>query len=647
VDSKLRGLIEKFQVLRRDDLSDGLEERLKQLSSVSNRWTPEVLSLLLQLSDQPVKKAGLYDPHNRSDTPAEKPLTWAEILADDPTSDEDLWLEPSYSPISSDSEEDVQAEAVIQPTASEATHTRKPTQHIGNYLIQSNDAILQGLSKAQYWTPTHEDEQAFPNIIPDEAITVPELHIIRETILMLRGLPTSLFHVDQNGLVYFEEKYSLHEISKPLLSSVMRKVATAGSKIGYIRSWSERPQSDYSLQRFQAVVTSRIKQFSRSLDALELSFAALPCEKVVSLIDVAERLAQSAQPLLQLEYIISKLTPNSTSPFLHLELLYNATCMHQAAGDDILYEYMGTTFFEALTIYLRTIRHWMQRGELDPDDYSFFITMSDENPNDSSLWHDKFFFRKSSEDTLLAPKFTEPAATRILNAGKSIIFLNRLGIKPPEAFEIQDLLSFDGLLKQGNASIAPFASLFQETFEEWIHGNYSKASSILRQQLFSTYSLNRNLAALQEIYFCSDGSKFQAFADPIFDALDRRMTSWNDCFLLLERIQSIHRTSSSVETERLSIRNMNSKASARSVKALSSVAIDYSVSSLNHMLRSYMELTTNIAILATTQCHSKIVPDHLPKSLQASASNLPSEVLATSNRPNTRCSAYEAHRNLY
>jgi gamma-tubulin complex component 5 len=582
VDAKLHGLIEKFQVLGRDDLSDGLEEGLKQLSSISNKWTPEILSLLLQLSDQPVKKAGIYDPQDRPVTPTQKRLTWDEILADDPISDEDLWLEPSYSPISSDSEEDDPGKAALQPSAPETTQTtQKSTQDIGNYLVQSSDAILQGLSKAQFWTHPLEDQQGFPTITPDEAITVPELHIIREAILMLRSLPTSLFRVDRNGLVYFEEKYSLHEISKPLLSSVMRKVAAAGSKIGFIRSWSERPQSDSSLQCFQAVVTSRIKHFSRSLDALELSFAASPCEKVVSLIDVAEILGRYAYPLLQLEFIITQLTSRSASPFLHLELLYDATCMHQAAGDDMLYEYMGNAFFEALTIYLRTIRHWMQRGELDANDHSFFIAMSDGSPSDSSLWHDKFFLRKSSDGTLFAPKFTEPAATRILNAGKSIVFLKRLGVHPPEGFEFEDLLSFDSLLKQGNASIAPFPSLFQQCFDEWIHSKYSTVSTILRQQLLSTYCLARNLEALQEIYFSSDGSKFQAFVDPIFEALDRRATSWNDRFLLLERIQDLHRDSSSVEIERVSLRNVHSKASARSVKALSSIAIDYNVSIVN------------------------------------------------------------------
>jgi gamma-tubulin complex component 5 len=579
VDATLRGLIEKFQVLNRNDLAEGLDDRLKQLSTISSKWTPEVLALLLHLSDKPVKKTDFYTPQERPRTPEAEPLTWYQILSEDPVSDDDLWLEESYSPISSDSEDELPLSPNLQPVAPLVpVDGPESTQDFGKYLIESSDDFLQSLSEAQFWNQPLADRRG--SLPDDEAlIDVPELHVIREALLMLRGLPTSLFRIDQKGIVHFVEKYSLHEITQPLFSSVMQKIATIGTRIGAIRSWSDQPQSDHSMQRFRAIIYNRLIEFYNELSDLEISYTQSPREKIISLIEVGNTLGQLTRPLIQLEIITTHLIQPKPSPFLHLELLYDLTCMHQASGDDKLYEYTAKVFFDALTIYLRTIRQWMQQGKLEINNSSFFIAMIDENADDSSIWHDRYVLRKTSTDALHAPKFTYPAAGRILNAGKTVVFLEKLGIKAPEYKINNDNLTFENINNHGSdTSIAPFASLFDTAFNEWIQSKYSPASSILRHHLVSTYGLERDLAALQEIYFSSDGSKFQSFADPIFEAIDRRALAWNDRFLLSERIQELYHNSLNVDAERLSIRTTTSRASTRSVKALSTIIVDYSVS---------------------------------------------------------------------
>jgi gamma-tubulin complex component 5 len=606
VDATLLGLIEKFQVLNRDDLAQGLDEKLKQLSAISSKWTPEVLALLLHLSDQPSKKTNVYSPQERPSTPQQEPLTWNQILSEDPVSDEDLWLQESYSPISSDSEDEIPLSPKLQPIAP-LTPIEGPelSQDFGKILIESNDDFLQDLTETQFWRKALVDKQG--SSTDNEAlISVPELHVIREAIIMLRGVPTSLFHIDQNGVVHFIEKYTLNEITQSLFSSVMQKLATIGTRIGAIRSWADKPQSDHSMQRFQAIICNRLTNFYKLLSDLEILYTDTSREKVVSLLELGDMLSKFARPLIQLEIVITHLTGANTSPFLHLELLYDLTCMHQASGDDTLYEYMAKIFFDALTIYLRTIRHWMQQGKLETNDSTFFIARTQGNSDDSSIWHDQYYLLKSSNAALHAPKFTHPAAGRILNAGKTVIFLERLGVKAPEYIIDDDDLKFDNLSGQDwNTNLAPFATLFEKSFNAWIQTKYSPASSILRQQLTTTYALERNLAALQEIYFSSDGSMFQSFADPIFEAIDRRASSWNDKFLLSGRLQELYRTSSTVEVERLSIRTTSSRASTRSVKALSTIIIDYNVSYFVLGSDRY-NLMLSKAFLATSQCHSKI-----------------------------------------
>jgi gamma-tubulin complex component 5 len=578
VDATLHGLVEKFQVLNRDDLARGLNNSLKQLSRISSKWTPEVLALLLHLSDQPYKKTGAYTPQTRPRTPTELPLTWHQILAEDPVSDEDLWLEETYSPISSDSEDEVSSVPDLQASTPESRHSRYNSLDIGTFVVPPSKDILKDLTEAQFWNQTLSPGQdSLPN--NQHSIAVSDLHAIRDAILMLRGLPTSLFCNDQNGIVRLNAQYSLIDVTHSLFASSMQQLATIGTKLSFIRSWTDNVQRDRSMQRFQFVIHSRLKELGNSLNELESSYANPTSQRVVSLAQIAETLGRFVRPVLQLEIVITELTRDTANPFIHLEMLYDLTCMHQAAGDDELYEYTARIFFDALAIYLRTIQQWIQHGELSSDDGSFFIVMNNDYPDDASTWHDQFALRKTSDDKIFAPKFCHPSAVRILNAGKSIIFLRKLGVKSPELENDCSDLTFESLEGHDiHNNLAPFASLFDQAFSEWINKRYSPASSILKEQLMKIYGLERSLFALREIYLSNNGSTFQAFADPIFEAIDRRASSWNDRFLLSERLQELHRDSRCVEINRLSVRSTSSKASTKSVKALSTIVAVYNVS---------------------------------------------------------------------
>ena len=46
-----------------DPLADALGERLDKLTALQVKWTPEILHLLLELSDQPVSKSKLERLH--------------------------------------------------------------------------------------------------------------------------------------------------------------------------------------------------------------------------------------------------------------------------------------------------------------------------------------------------------------------------------------------------------------------------------------------------------------------------------------------------------------------------------------------------------------------------------------------------------
>ncbi|KKY28115.1 putative gamma-tubulin complex component gcp5 [Diplodia seriata] len=98
-------------------------------------------------------------------------------------------------------------------------------------------------------------------------------------------------------------------------------------------------------------------------------------------------------------------------------------------------------------------------------------------------------------------------------------------------------------------------------------------------RLFSGYGLWESLDALDFIYLSKDGSLMQAFADTVFEKLDRGRRGWNDRYVMSEIARSIYGTVPSVLADKLAIRTApikeKSRTSPRSVKALGAIAVDY------------------------------------------------------------------------
>jgi len=222
----------------------------------------------------------------------------------------------------------------------------------------------------------------------------------------------------------------------------------------------------------------------------------------------------------------------------------------------------------------------MEAGDAADQDDTFFISVTDKEFSVASLWHDHFTLRTGQNGQLYAPKFLHPAAKRILNSGKSIVFLKQLlqqGFSP--SIHTEPTLDYDTLCQSSSLlSLAPFSELFSIAFDDWISSKYSLASSVLREQLFDNCRLPRYLEQLQLIYLSKDGTLFQAFADEIFQRMDNRHKSWSDRFLLSELARSVFGGQSAVDASKISVRTAQVKDIARSVKPLSSVIIEVNVS---------------------------------------------------------------------
>lgn len=578
VESALNGLVEKFNVINREDLGCALDHSLRELSTISNKWTPDILSLLLLLSDRPAEKTDFNRLKPRVPSPEAAPLTWEEILADDPLSDDELWRDIPHSPNSSEEEDAIfPSDESLGTREQQAISNEDDILSLNHSIEPLSQHILTSLQPVQFWRdlPGHGQETA--DQLSKSSIS--ELHAIRESLLMMQGLPTSLFSMTAtNDSVVYLERLSLTEVNAFVFAATMQSLAEIGSLVATVRVWSRQPQSLSLLQSFQSAVLKRIRDFDREIDGIEREYVSPTRPITVSLIRVHEMTRSLSRPLVDLAALIARL-PQPSSQFMHLEILYEAICASQASGDTIGYEYLACIFFESLQVYLRPIREWMEQGKITNDHDFFFIKENPVMEATSSVWHDQFMLRQTNHGVLLAPAFLHPAGRLILNAGKSVVLLQKLGIPRSESTITEPALDFESICRSTDLSLAPFSALFTTAFDDWIRNRYGPSSFILRQKLFNDCQLWNSLDALEEFYFAKDGTRFQQLADAIFERLDsRRAQSWNDRYLILELVRNLFRSSTSVVPEQISVRTVRTKSSARSMTALSCILIDYEVS---------------------------------------------------------------------
>ncbi|KAL2062720.1 hypothetical protein VTL71DRAFT_5792 [Oculimacula yallundae] len=560
VTSQLEGLEEKFRVYNEDPLADALRERLNKLSSLQVKWMPEILNLLLELSDQPVTKSKLekLDFLKEPEPDSGPTLKWKDLVAQDPLlREKSVWRNVDFTAGDSDTEEwyedsrsevSVQSDTTAQSSVGDEFN-RRPDEHA----VDTIDPLaLDELRKQQFWRKT-------PNVSGIKLATVKkgitELQAVREVLFMLAGLQTSLFEVDtQQSMVIRPSKgYALKHASPEAFFRIINAFADDGSALALLRLWIRSPQSIPLLQVLQSTLLDRIRDFDRRLSDIQQRFIVPKEDIVVSLLSIQAELASHILPLVRLSNIIKKLeTERYAHAFRYLEMIYDETCTSQMNGDEETYEYLGRVFFDCFKMYLRPIRTWMEEGQLANDDKVFFVSEAPGELDLPSLWQSRYKIRRTHDGVLHAPKFLQAAANRIFNTGKSVVVLKHLNRYESlrSAGGAEPILDFDTVCSP-SVRLAPFPDLFDSAFDGWVQSKHHYASSILRKTLFDSCGLQNSLDAFSNIYFMADGITASSFTSNIFDKLDTLNTSWNDRFALTELSQSTFGGIPSVNPDRL------------------------------------------------------------------------------------------------
>ncbi|KAF1991204.1 hypothetical protein K402DRAFT_323773 [Aulographum hederae CBS 113979] len=559
------GLIEKFDVLNREDLAEALKPRLEELGRLRGKWTPELLSFILQLSDRPVEKTQLDSLKALRPKTPDKILTWEEIIADDPLTEEGVWENVDFT--APDSEDDWVPETEtrrrrkVKPSPSDAEEDREEIQ---SYVEQPHIQELQEIVRSQFWNDNQNIE------------TFSELQIIREVLFMLRGLSCSLYGL--SGLQAFSLSPKMENRIPSKLLDILRSLGDLGGSFGRLREWSKSSQQVPLLQTFQSSIAKYIRTFDAEATRLEFSFVSPSTPTTVSLTAVHDEIRSCARPLQRLTELVSKLPPTDKYPFACLEMLFDTVCLSQATAEHEVFKLSASIFFDCLQTYLRPVRAWMDQGELVTGDEVFFVAMSDKSSERSRIWHDQHALRTNAQGFLHAPRFLHPASQKIFNTGKSIVFLRELGNAVTGSAAPEPQLDLEHVCGDFNVGLAPpFQELFYAAFEEWIESKYNHASVDLKLAMVSTCGLWQSLDSLEYTYFSKDGSLFQAYAEAVFEKIDMRRRGWHDRFILAELAQSVFGAAPSLDPRRLTVRSVPGKDSNLSVKVLSRIVVEYNL----------------------------------------------------------------------
>lgn len=594
MNARLSGLEEKFRVLNNDELADALNSRLAELSLKPERWLPEALSLLLQFSDNPVENAKVEDLEKLKPEPIPAPLSWADIIAEDPLDNRDgIWNSVDFAADGSDEDDDIlfQDSPLSESDVEEGNETQNFNPTANDLIVPTNGQMLSEIIDAQFWKRegfTKNNSQGHKGSIKFRSIDVTEAQMIREVIFMLLGLPTSIYKRNSYGSLTSSMNCSIDHMSQESLTDLLNNFAMIGDDLAKIRAWVKRGDTVPLHQTFQAALTCRI-------DDLNIAFSEIQARILdpskffnISLLGLFDEVSQITSFMRQTAKIVRQIEfqPLESMSFKILGLLYHVTCTNHCLGNAHAYVNMATLFFDCFGTYLKPVILWLERGELNKHDQVFFVKEDSNEVASEFLWQKKYHLVKDGDGLLNAPRFLHSVAGKIFTTGKNVNILKRLGkkIDPLDMCAMNSQpLDHEFVCQIGNSdTLSPFSELFNVALEKWMMAKHHVSSQILRQHLESQCGLERHLEALEIIYFSNNGAVSDIISRTIFERIDRGIVAWNDGFLLTELFQGVYRPLSCIDANRLTVRPstgpyQDAQNRRRSVKILGSLRVWYSL----------------------------------------------------------------------
>ena len=570
VTEKLIGLEEKFQVLNLDDVAAELFSRRVELTRNEVKWVPDVLDLLLHLSDDPVRHSrveNLEKSKPRDD--ASPPLKWEDIEAEDPIDREDpIWSVPRYSDFSSDEDEEATSSSTqTSPPSVKQRHPLKTDE--GRLFDPAPIDTTPNFKTAHFWQSSNR------------FVTVTETQAIREALFMLGGHPTSIFGSSKPGFTPTSQ-YRIRHLEATTSFSLLDNAAGLASDIDMVRQWLKLRQASNVTQLVQSDVGEVLADLDRAISQEHTTLLHQNSPTgVVSFLQVLERVKTAALPLKRVGVVLSRLTSND--PVELLNAMFDRLGTAQLLCSAVQVEAILPIFLSALTAYAKPIDAWMHTGTVESSEH-FFIVRNDQEPrNPTSLWHD--WFTLSREDQGFLPHFLKQYSGKIFTIGKTAAFLSHLGAGNFDHDTEELGLAFAALEAAGivASSPLPFSATFEVVLERHLAALLAISTSTLKHILEKNCGVTKLFDAFDHLYLCKNGMLLNTIESKMFDQIDRCVELWNDRFLVSDSLAEAYAGLDCVDSEAITIQAFHTSSRTmenrrRSVKILRAVSLSYHVS---------------------------------------------------------------------
>ena len=597
IAERLQGLQEKFQVTGRDELADALGSRLDELHHRHGKiaWLPEILSLFLQLSDRPAQLTNVHRVEEASRSSevvqsASPPPDSGSLEGVYGAHDENMWEHVDFAAMSSDDDDlsSLESEMSVPKIVPQASMPPEDEYVMPDGMFTGDgedEEMITAITDAQFWRKGTQSDPA-PRRIARHSQVISEAQVIRQTIFMLQGLPTSLFpQIGQS--IEIDRRYTLSHSSNKALASLLGSFTFIGAKLNTLRRFTEVSSTIHYMQTFCRDTEECLQEFNSYLSSIEMQY--LQNNATVSLLQFLQDVRRKSRLLLPLADLVSSsyttAVSSSSRPAQFLDQLYELICISQATGDDDEFRFLCKLFFSCFETYIRPIQLWMETGCLDPMEGASFVVRNDRVDDLRTLWRE---WHSLDEDSLIAnmPRFLHPTCPKIFKTGKTMFFLRQLdGVLAENLADLKEpFLSFEDLYPSRSPTpfYLPFRELLKDAFERLVDSHHLVVSNALQNELNQRCGLWTSLRALELIYLCHDMSIVSAFDGKVFELIDRGRGAWDDRFLLTDLARNTFGNAPCVDPSRLAVRSCRTRdgpesGDGRSVNALEAVSIDYSL----------------------------------------------------------------------
>lgn len=574
VAERLDGLQEKFQIFNNDELADALHTRLAKLKLHSEKWLPDILDLLLRLSDDPTNKTKIEGLAKVGTLQALVPsLTWSEIEADDPIDRKDqIWEVAEYSDLSSD-DDDVVVVGRKTPVLDISIPKREEQELSSQVKLEpvhpnSGQRALDRLQGDQFW-----------HTVSKESFELTELQVIRELLFMLQGFPTALFW--RVGTRFeIDQRFRLYTNSREAFVGVLFDFGQIATRLDLLRDFVKKPQTERFMQTLCSTLEEILRHIDGQLYTLEQNILAVKCEGAATILQVFADVSSIVEVICPLALFVARIPSGSVDIVYCLEQLFHQVCQTQASGHEIEFQCLLKIFFQCFETYFRPLQEWMDQGTLCEHPATVFITRSRLDQDYSGLWQEWYKMANDSA-TNRCPDFLRSVKSPIFSTGKTVVFLQLLHISGETFAGPPMRMPHASTLTSAN-SLLPFSELLANSVQDFVEARLQVATGALRDHLGNSCGLWKTFAALNAIYFGRSGYITDLIDMKIFTAIDRCDKNWNDRFLLGDLLQTVFEPIESVEVERLALKsclhpNKNMPKRRQSVKILNDLQIQYTL----------------------------------------------------------------------